>query len=912
MEVKYLQSVFIYSIEDRNKIIGKLGNISIKESLKNIRPKVKKMTKNDVFVKLKSIDNYDIFDKDMEEEFLLEDVLIKEDWVYKIYIKESNDKNNNICNNDITDIKIPINNINNFQDNINQMNDLNIQMNQLNINPQINDMNAINNMNNMNNINDMNNINKWNNMNNNMNNTMNIANNMNNMNIMNNMNNINNMNIMNIMNNKNNMNNINSMNIMNNINNVNFMNNLNNFNNIGNMNIINNINIEKGNIKDSEQMNDNFKIKYNINFKTNKGIYSISANGRKNLYEILIRFKMDMDIDIFGHLKYQYNGQYIDFSYNPFNLDKREDYITLSIFFKSNTNPVIFVEDVYNLIGKIIHITFKVSNGDEFVFSCNGNKKLEDIIYRIKNRLDLISFNNIKFIYQKKEIKFDSKKIGELFYNDDNPIIFVSDTNNIISKKNVFKITFQTNYEYKKEIRANGEQVINFLLEQFLYEIDEQLAKIYLLIEGIKLLYRGQEISKYDVFITIEKFFKNDKNPIISVNDLNYLFLINWNAKKHIIFKTNYGHINDFIVKNIYFFPELMSLYFKIIGQEILVSSKKIQLLYSGKKIKHKSFTTIGQCFPKESEVIIFVNDPYNLFLMDWNQNKRITFQVNNSYKMELDFILRETFSSCVESFFNKIDQTDLINSNNNNIQYFYNPQQIQLEANHLNNNNNQNIFPNYNALIKVDYSKYDNNPPMGELFLNDNNPIIYIRDVNNSIKPFNITFKTGNGNTFKIFINLKKKVEHLLIKFLDEIHHPEFIDRNDKIQFLYRAQQIPFGDKTTLRDYFKNDNNPVIVVLDINNYLYNNKLRKKNFIFENPNGTKIPVLVNYGTTVEQLIKIYFYRVCGIEPIENYYYEWNNERIYFLYNSSKINFREQALIEKYFNSDIVNVKVFEK
>ena len=42
MEQQKIKNIFVYSIYDKNKVIGKLENISSKESLKEIRPKIKK------------------------------------------------------------------------------------------------------------------------------------------------------------------------------------------------------------------------------------------------------------------------------------------------------------------------------------------------------------------------------------------------------------------------------------------------------------------------------------------------------------------------------------------------------------------------------------------------------------------------------------------------------------------------------------------------------------------------------------------------------------------------------------------------------------------------------------------------------------------------------------------------------
>jgi len=87
MEVENLNYILVYCITNKNKIIGKLENISKKESLKNIRPKIKKMNQNDEFVKLKNDNNFSILDKDIEEDFSLGDILIEENGIYQIMFK---------------------------------------------------------------------------------------------------------------------------------------------------------------------------------------------------------------------------------------------------------------------------------------------------------------------------------------------------------------------------------------------------------------------------------------------------------------------------------------------------------------------------------------------------------------------------------------------------------------------------------------------------------------------------------------------------------------------------------------------------------------------------------------------------------------------------------------------------------
>ena len=81
--------VYIYSISDKHKILGKLENVSKYESLKEIRPKIKSMSKSDEFVKpMNGV--FDSLDKNTEEDFCLRDILINENGAFKIYIKKSN------------------------------------------------------------------------------------------------------------------------------------------------------------------------------------------------------------------------------------------------------------------------------------------------------------------------------------------------------------------------------------------------------------------------------------------------------------------------------------------------------------------------------------------------------------------------------------------------------------------------------------------------------------------------------------------------------------------------------------------------------------------------------------------------------------------------------------------------------
>ena len=194
----------------------------------------------------------------------------------------------------------------------------------------------------------------------------------------------------------------------------------------------------------------------------------------------------------------------------------------------------------------------------------------------------------------------------------------------------------------------------------------------------------------------------------------------------------------------------------------------------------------------------------------------------------------------------------------------------------------------------KPGFKKYEVYITVGEYFFNDNNPVINVIDPNYLIKPIDITFQTGQGIKLKMTIFEKRTTEYLLMEYLDKIKHSELIDKNDEIVFLYKGKQIMFGDKTIVKELFLNDNNPTIIVMDVNNVLSNNDIKKINVIFYNEEkGIRKNVIVNYGTTVEQLIKKFYYK----------YYNLNLETMRFYYNCCEIDCGEKSYIEKFFKGN---------
>ena len=96
-----METILVYNIKQKDKIIGKLKNISKNETLRNIRPYLKKMADNNEFISIQKNNDIKIIDKDIEDDFILEDILINENGEFKIYIngEDRSELNNNINNN---------------------------------------------------------------------------------------------------------------------------------------------------------------------------------------------------------------------------------------------------------------------------------------------------------------------------------------------------------------------------------------------------------------------------------------------------------------------------------------------------------------------------------------------------------------------------------------------------------------------------------------------------------------------------------------------------------------------------------------------------------------------------------------------------------------------------------------------
>ena len=96
------------------------------------------------------------------------------------------------------------------------------------------------------------------------------------------------------------------------------------------------------------------------------------------------------------------------------------------------------------------------------------------------------------------------------------------------------------------------------------------------------------------------------------------------------------------------------------------------------------------------------------------------------------------------------------------------------------------------------------------------------IENISNNIdfqdKKLNIKFKTLQGIIVNVQLNQNRTIGMALELFIERLNLKK--EQIDKIYFLYNASKINLHDSTSLKKFFKNNNDPLIIVNDVNNII--------------------------------------------------------------------------------------------
>ena len=330
--------------------------------------------------------------------------------------------------------------------------------------------------------------------------------------------------------------------------------------------------------------------------------------------------------------------------------------------------------------------------------------------------------------------------------------------------------------------------------------------------------------------------------------------------KYNVIFNLPCGITFCFIVYYYESMFELISSFCKKIGD----SYEFLEYFYNEEKINYL-YEQVDSFFKNEQNPIIYIKDLNNSLKLI-----KIRFIDNHRNKVGMVINQNKNMKFLLEEYYSKIDLDDL---NKEGIEFFLNKKKIEF--------NSENTIGKY---FNIDYNKDINNI---SIIVNDKNNIIQIK---------NITFKDNHGDIRVITINKDRAINYLIEKYLIKIKHSELIERGGELKFTYKNNNIDINEKTSVNNYFKNDQNPIIDVYDANEILLINPFIKYEVTFETTNGRIILLYSFIGNTMKRILNN-FLNFVGCPNLIN-----KKNKINFVYNAEKID--EKCSVLKYFKKEM--------
>ena len=268
-------------------------------------------------------------------------------------------------------------------------------------------------------------------------------------------------------------------------------------------------------------------------FKDNHGVkVEIIFNKKKTIKELIKKYLKKVNHSELTDIE---RKDEIQFIYNQKKLEC-DDNTKIENYFNIENNPIIQVNDFDGLLItepiKEYNITFKTSLGYKYILDFSVGSKIERIIYEYLYYIDhpelINNRNNIKFLYN-GEIINEKITARKCFKNETEPIIFVLDTNNLLTNAAKYNdnnkiISGKFNVIFKAENGTTNTSICNYGAT-----IDKILKKYLLKIDHPELI-NSNKISfsfcgdarqlKFGDQTVGEEFFNNSANPTILVYGL--------------------------------------------------------------------------------------------------------------------------------------------------------------------------------------------------------------------------------------------------------------------------------------------------------------------------------------------------------------------------------------------------------
>ena len=561
-----------------------------------------------------------------------------------------------------------------------------------------------------------------------------------------------------------------------------------------------------------------------------------------------------------------------------------------------------------------------MSKLDIFLLDQSNNTKKEFNILKPKTYKDLLNqlgqkYKNISnfdlFIFDKKnnEIKINNESKFNLLNN----ILFIREKqeNNLKLDQSIFEINYNKLSESRQEILDEKYSCI--------------LCSIIIKNENPFLCYKCQKIFHEKCLKDWDKKCKSQNKKLICPNCRNELSIENWNKK--INYEDNRKEDGNLMNK----YNKLKN---KIIKQNELIQKYEIKLQQMKEEKNKESIGQIEQVSISGTETIL--NQMKNcICYIKINDINGTGFFCKINYKDKMIDVLMTNYHILNEKYYNENNELNLfINDNKDEITlnlkikrktYFnkkYDLTMIELKKEDDINNYLQldnNLFKNeINELYKdisiytLQYSSGKKTSVSYELFNGINkDEIKYQCNIENSFSGSPI-LNLSNNKVIGIYKQSDKNFNYNIgtcLQFpLNNFFEKNEIDNNNNnIKEDNEENNKIYIDRLNKYEKTRKKSNEIIRI--INSLIPTLKYQigpgpKINVIFITTRGTTLTLALNYGTTLDKMIKIYLIRIGQ----EYYYYEKSN-KIYFLYNGNKkIKFGDKTLIENYF-INVMNPKI---
>ena len=329
--------------------------------------------------------------------------------------------------------------------------------------------------------------------------------------------------------------------------------------------------------------------------------------------------------------------------------------------------------------------------------------------------------------------------------------------------------------------------------------------------------------TKINVLITsyqiINEFYFNQNNNInLLMNDYNQLKIINIDQTRNTYFNKEY---NTTIVElkefdNINNYLELDDNLFNNNIKSIFEKESIYILQYLNGGKASVSYGNLNQLNGYNINHSCFINSGSNgAPILNLTNNKVIGITSETLGMLNINGII---LKYSIEDYINKYQ----FKANNQMPNMFNNNFGMGMNNNFMPNmmmNNNFNFMPN--MMMNNNWMPNENEEWMKGFHLGVqevNN--IYEEDSNPGPK-INIIFKTTKCTTYTMVFNYGTTIDQILKKYLQRIgRHDLYLEKSNKICFLFNAYQLRFGDKTLVEEFFKHITSPKIVVNDVDNLI--------------------------------------------------------------------------------------------